>query len=85
MFTMAWHQWLISIDTPIPQIPRVTTFLWWSPRPAPRIRGLAEERGYVADYTQPSEQLRYKYLISTEPSTDGEMAGLENMDQAQCI
>ena len=34
----------------------------------PRIRGMAEERGYVADYTQPSDQLRYKYLISTEPN-----------------
>eukprot|EP00435_Cladocopium_sp_Y103_P020789 s1788_g5.t1 len=33
------------------------------------IRGLAEERGYVADYTQPSQQLRYKYLISTDGST----------------
>lgn len=33
------------------------------------IRGMAEERGYVADYTQPSDQLRYKYLISTDGST----------------
>ena len=40
---------------------------------------MAEERGYVADYTQPSDQLRYKYLISTEaPAKMGEVAlGLE--------
>ena len=53
--------------------------LWlWGVSP-PRIRCMAEERGYVADYTQPSDQLRYKYPISTEaPAKMGEVAlGLE--------